>query len=571
MNNTNTHSIHNMRLAYICTCVGLVLSVHLQSASSASVTGLVRDADGPVADATVRVKATANSTTTDANGRFALTGLEVNESFVLTAWAKGYYIGGGDKEYQSGISNLEIILTKHSNQDNPYYAWLSAFKNAGYAGSGQGSNCENCHADPNNQLAALPFSEWKNDAHALSAHNIRFLTMYNGTDIQGNQSPLTRYVRTRDYGRIPLRPDPNKPYFGPGYKLDFQDSAGNCAACHTPVAAIDAAYSTDPTTVTGVENEGVACDFCHKVWDLRLNSNSGLPYPNMPGVLSFEFRRPPEGHQFFAGPFDDVAPGEDTYSPIQTKSQYCAPCHFGVFWNTVVYNSFGEWLDSPYSNTETGKTCQDCHMPQGQNDYFARLDKGGIIRDPNTIFSHRMPGAMDEELLQNAVTLDVQANLQAEHIVVTVSINNDQTGHHVPTDSPLRHLILIVRAIDEQGRFLRQTEGNIIPEWGGIGDSNQGYYAGLPGKIFARILEELWTEVSPTGAYWNPTRVLSDNRLAAFATDTSTYTFVSVADSEITIDVKLIFRRAFIKLITQKSWDTPDIVMEHEQIRVFIP
>ena len=568
MNDTHTHSVLNKRLCLLGACVGLFLAVFVQSAPSASVTGLVRDVDGPIAFATVRVKATEKTTTTESNGRFVLAGLEPNEPVVVTAWAKGYYIGGGDKEYLPGDLNIEIILAKHSDQDDPNYAWLSAFAKAGYADSGENSNCENCHADPNYAQASLPFSEWQGDAHSLSAQNPRFLTMYSGTDTAGNQSPPTEYFHSRDYGRIPIRPDPNKPYFGPGYKLDFPGTAGNCAACHTPAAAIDAAYSTDPTTVSGVGAEGVACDFCHKIWDVSLGPISGLPYPNMPGVLSFEFRRPTEGHQFFAGPFGDVAPGEDTYSPLQKQSQYCAPCHFGVFWDTVVYNSFGEWLDSPYSNPETGKTCQDCHMPPGQNNHFAHLDKGGVIRDPQTIFSHRMPGATDEKLLQNAVSMDVQADRQGERLVVTVTIANDRTGHHVPTDSPLRHLILVVRATDSQGHLLQQSDGPVIPQWCGVGDPNEGYYSGLPGKAFAKVLEELWTEVSPTGAYWNPTRLLSDNRIAAFAADSSTYTFVAVADDKATVDVVLLFRRAFIGLASQKDWEIRDIVMESKEISV---
>ena len=204
-------------------------------------------------------------------------------------------------------------------------------------------------------------------------------------------------------------------------------------------------------------------------------------------------------------------------------------------------------------------------MPAGRTDHFARTDRGGLIRDPQTIFSHRMPGAADEDLLQNAVSMDVQAERQAGQLKVNVSITNDQTGHHVPTDSPLRHLILLVRAADGQGRFLNQLEGPVIPQWGGVGDPNEGYYAGKAGKAFAKVLEELWTEVSPSGAYWNPTRVLSDNRLAAFSTDVSSYTFAAPAKGEITIDVKLLFRRAFIELADQKSWDTPDIIMEHER------
>ena len=533
-----------------------------------AVSGFVRDANGPVDGATVRVKATDNKVITDAEGYFVLSGLSADEPVVLTAWAEGYYIGGGQAGYLPGDSDIEIVLTAHSDIDNPDYEWLSAFADAGYDGSGENTSCENCHADPNNPDAALPFSEWLKDAHALSARNSRFLTMYNGTDMSGNQSPATRYFQTRDYGRITLRPDPNEPYFGPGYKLDFPDTAGNCAACHTPAAAIDAAYNTDPTNVSGVGAEGVACDFCHKIRDVSLDPISGLPYSNMPGVLSFEFCRPAEGHQFFAGPFDDVAPGEDTYTPVQQQSRYCAPCHSGVFWNTMVYNSFGEWLDSPYSDPETGKTCQDCHMPPGLNNHFARLDKGGVIRDPQTIFSHRMPGAANEELLQNAVNMDVKADRHGERIVIAVTITNDRTGHHVPTDSPLRHLILVVKATDSKGHLLRQSDGPVIPQWCGAGDPNEGYYSGLPGKAFARVLEELWTEVSPTGAYWNPTRLLSDNRIAAFAADSSTYTFLADADGTVTVDVVLLFRRAFIDLASQKDWEVPDIVMENKVISV---
>jgi hypothetical protein len=575
MNQKCTHFLRGAGVATVAVCLALAFSITTRGLCSplpsTDVSGLVRDANGPVAGATVRVKATDNKVFTDEEGHFVLTGLSANEPVVLTAWAEGYYIGGGQAKYVPGDSDIEIVLTAHSDLDNSDYAWLSAFASAGYEDSGEATNCENCHADPNNSQAALPFSEWLKDAHALSARNSRFLTMYNGTDMAGNQSPATQYFQTRDYGRIPLRPDPNKPYFGPGYKLDFPGTAGNCAACHTPTAAIDAAYNTDPTTVSGVGAEGVACDFCHKVWDVSLDPISGLPYPNMPGVLSFEFRRPAEGHQFFAGPFDDVAPGEDTYSPLQKQSQYCAPCHFGVFWDTVVYNSFGEWLESPYSNPETGKTCQECHMPPGQNNHFARLDKGGVIRDPQTILSHHMPGAANEELLQNAVNMDVNADRHGDRLVVTVTITNDRTGHHVPTDSPLRHLILLVRATDVQGHLLRQSDGPVIPQWCGVGDPNDGYYGGLPGKAFAKVLEELWTEISPTGAYWNPTRLLSDNRIAAFAADSSTYTFVTTADDKVTVDVVLLFRRAFIDLASQKDWERHDIVMESKVISVSRP
>ena len=77
----------------------------------------------------------------------------------------------------------------------------------------------------------------------------------------------------------------------------------------------------------------------------------------------------------------------------------------------------------------------------------------------------------------------------------------------------------------------------------------------------------------PTGAYWNPTRIVSDNRLAAFATDISTYVFsapvgtsVELPSQQITVEVTLLFRRIFKELMDQKGWEVPNIVMAQETI-----
>ena len=199
-------------------------------------------------------------------------------------------------------------------------------------------------------------------------------------------------------------------------------------------------------------------------------------------------------------------------------------------------------------------------MPVTGATHFVRPDAGGLARDPATIRSHLMPGASDEELLRNAVTIAVDA-VRGQNIEVSVTITNDKTGHHVPTDSPLRHVILLISATDAAGRSLEQLAGPRVPEWGGVGDPATGHYGGLPGTAYAKILEELWTEVSPTGAYWNPTRIIADNRIAAFAGDTTSYEFAAPADGVATIEATLLFRRAFIDLMEQKGWDVPDVEM----------
>ncbi len=525
-----------------------------------SVSGRVVDAAGPVPGAVVRVQATTNETLTDAQGRFTLLGVGEGVPLTVSAWKEGYYSSKAEGVVPAA-TDVELALIRVQTNDNPDYEWIPP--------TGEGS-CASCKSGVT--------EIWLDNAHAGAATNQRFLTMYAGTDVHGYQSPLTRRGTLRDYGPFPLRPDPDQPYYGPGYKLDFPDTAGNCGACHTPGAAVDAPYGVDPSAVTGADRFGVHCDFCHKVADVRLDAVTGMPYPNMPGVLSMDVRRPfpddPERYQLFFGTFDDDnVPEEDTYLPLIETSQFCAPCHFGVFWDVTIYNSFGEWLASPYSDPafEGARTCQQCHMPapailHGQVLTNVAPGKGGVERDPNTIHAHTQPGAQDQELLENAVTMKVSARREESSIVVQVDITNDQTGHHVPTDSPLRHLILLVQAEDGQGQTLDLQDGPTLPEWCGEGEPSQGYYAGLPGKAYAKILQELWTEVWPTGAYWNPTRVVSDNRLAAFASDTSTYTFAAPGDEGAVVEVSLILRRAYIELADLKGWQVPDIVMEQERL-----
>ena len=549
--------IYRLVLMGIAGWVGLALALILFTTQSAStraqtlstVAGTVVNAEGPVAGATVRVQATEFKTQTCTDGTFSL-GVPGDGPFVITAWADSYFVGWVE-DVQAGDEGVVITLAPYYETDNPDYTWFST---ESVDGSLSCSHCMPC------------YSEWQMDAHSQSAVNPRYITMYNGTDVDDNQSPPTRFGYSRDYGSFPLRPDPNEPYYGPGYKLDFPDTAGNCGACHTPGAAAHsgAAYAADVNHLSEIDTEGVFCEFCHKIGDVYLDPATGLPYSNMSGVLSMRLYRPEEEQQLFFGNFDDVT-RRVSYLPLIEESAFCAPCHYGVFWDEVIYNSYGEWLDSPYSDPETGSTCQDCHMLPVDYDYFVYPEQGGLTRDPSRIFSHYMPGASDENLLQNTAEMTLSAVPENDQIIVRVDVTNTEAGHHIPTDSPLRQIFVIVTATDAQGRLLVLQEGPTLPDWAGD-------LEGQPGVYFAKILEELWTEIQPSGAYWNPVRTVEDTRLAAFETHTSTYVFAvpDTGDGDmVTIEAHLVFRRAFYDLMQQKGWDMPDILME--QISIDVP
>jgi hypothetical protein len=280
--------------------------------------------------------------------------------------------------------------------------------------------------------------------------------------------------------------------------------------------------------------------------------------------------RPEDGEQIFYGTLVDV-PRRDTYLPLLDKSEYCAPCHFGVFGGVVgsgtvtggteIYYSYGEWLDSPYSDPKTGKTCQDCHMPVVAEKYFVRPDAGGLTRDYIQLHGHTMPGAYDQKLLQNSVTMKSTAQRSGNQLQVEVKITNDQTGHHIPTDAPIRSMILVVEVVDASGKTVTLSQGPLNPAW-------SGDYGGKPGKTFAKVLRDEWTGETPTTAYWRPVTVVEDTRLPALATDTTRYTFDLPVGQAAKVNVRLVFRRAFQQLAQQKGWNDPDVLMEENTIQV---
>lgn len=532
--------IHKQRwyllfLLLLLSLSGLWGWLSLLAQDTATVSGMVVDANGPVADARVRVRATDHLTFTNAVGHFTLSGLTPGEEVEIAAWADGYYIASvqitptssvnrpqyavfshrlpGADDRLLATDSLTLTLRPYHTTDHPDYAWASPI-------SGDGA-CAECHP--------MIISQWQNNAHGRAIDNARFFSLYQGTNVSG-----TAVIE-------------------PGYVFDFPGTDGNCANCHAPGAGVDGYLTTNMADVRGVMTAGIHCDFCHKVGCVYLNPATGTVYPNAPGVQSQRVLRPPAGDNIFFGPYDDIH-DPDTYLPLISESQYCAPCHQFSYWGTPIYESYNEWLSSPY--VAAGVTCQDCHMPPNGDSYFALPEKGGLLHPPETIPAHLQLGAASQELLQETVTMTVAVQQVGDQIQVTVVITNTAAGHHVPTDHPGRHLILSVQAQDDQGQALPQLNGPSVPDWGGD-------LAGLPGQAFAKVLQDVQTGAFPVVSYWKQTLILSDNRLPAGDNNTSVYTFTAPeVGGTVTVTAVLRFRRLFQAEMAARGWQTPDVVME---------
>jgi hypothetical protein len=121
-------------------------------------------------------------------------------------------------------------------------------------------------------------------------------------------------------------------------------------------------------------------------------------------------------------------------------------------------------------------------------------------------------------------------------------------------------MILVVRAEDEAGHELRQLSGPVVPDWGGAGDAENDF-AGRPGKGFAKVLRDATSGEWPVVNYWKPTFIVSDNRIAAQASDISSYRFTRPATGAARVLAELWFRRLFIDQVRAKDWETPDLLM----------
>jgi len=567
--------------------IGLLLSACSSQQSSSvvpiTISGVVADANGPVAGAIVQVQGTPNQTTSAADGAFTIHGEGLGGSKVvtMTAWSEGHFIGWVNLDpqkpiWQAGGKDVAVKLKPLYTVDNTDYTWFT------FEGKSGAESCGLCHRE---------YKEWQTDAHSQSATNPRFVSMYNGTDLMGHKGQLT----VLNLDNTARKPDPNLPNYGPGYKLDYPDRAGSCAVCHAPVAAntpnqqncawagchtsntADHAATNNlnirgvsPVGLMGIGTEGVTCEFCHKVSDVIIDPHTHMPFPDMPGVLSTKLARPPDGEQLFFGTMTDVS-RRVSYLPLEAKSEFCAACHYGVMGGvvgmgtvtggTVIYNSYGEWLNSPWSDPKSGKTCQTCHMPTVNTNISVFPERGGIPRDYTAFHDHKMTGVSDQNLLWNALDLQTKATHDGATLNVQVDVTNDKTGHDVPTDSPVRSVMLVVAAKDAAGKTIALKQGPILPTW-------TGDYSGQPGHAYAKILKDQWSGETPTGAYWRPVTITEDSRLAPYATDTTNYSFDLPAGAVATIRIRLIYRRTFQAIALAKGFNDPDYTMVERTIPV---
>lgn len=492
------------------------------SPTVAQVRGRVLSVDGtPLAGATVTLRATETRTRSDMDGAFVLEA-PAGEAVVVGA-ARGYF--NGSRVVIAPADEVELRLDAVPTEDEPH-ALASA------------SSCGGCHT--------TQASEWARSAMRHAGTNAWVHDVYDGSGTEGGEGG---FVYTRDSIHREASP------------------SSECAACHEPLrwavepfASLSHLDDASPSLT-----EGVTCTICHQMVSVDLSR------PNAPGLFPgvVRFARPADGSPVMFGRLGDVdyvSPGAMRAAYLPTiGSEVCATCHqdandpdhdhdFNEENSVVSEPTFLEWLASDYANPESSSfaTCADCHMrttpePRACNISLPYERPEGQVR------SHDIRGTT-AEYLENALTLTLDAEFRDGALHADVTLTNDLTGHHVPTGVTVRNVILLVEAFANDAR-LAQTEGPVLDALAGEGDPAEGYFGGLPGKLYAKRNHGAAGPGTPPVFFSEAVGISADNRLAAGASDHTTYRFaLPSSDAAVEVRARVIYRRAWRALVDAKGW-----------------
>ncbi len=267
-------------------------------------------------------------------------------------------------------------------------------------------------------------------------------------------------------------------------ETDFGSSARKtCLGCHSPIAVM----TGDLGLVKKVSWEGVTCDYCHSVRDVAL---TGV---NPKARVDFSLVK--------SGPSKEAASTvhETVFSAVHTSSLACISCHeYTNAQGLAVLTTYTEWKQSSYGKEAGG--CQSCHMARVKGNAVDPRVKTASSLQLNL---HEIPGSHSIEQLNKAIKAQLSSTHEGGQLKVSVQVANRGAGHSVPTGSPLRQLILELRADSYNGKHFREE------------------------RIFRRVVADASGARLDREhlAFMKGARVISDTRLAANESRTETFAF----------------------------------------------
>jgi hypothetical protein len=518
-----------------------------------TVTGRVVDQDGLALEGAIVLQAGRSDEPTQSSasdGSFTVPMVFDGLGIPTVVASKQGYRTAGFEVLELADAPIELVLYAARPPDNEAYVY-------GKPGKGKDPStayCGHCH----DTLAA----EFQTSKHAASARNPLLQSLYAGVSLAHSDAASCEAAGGRwRSGHVPGTASDAAPrcYLGGGVLPDLNPGCdangacddpalppskkpkafGACADCHAP--GMDGkAGDRDLLEAVGVGYEdGVHCDFCHKVADVELSLAPGAGKRLRVQRPSETYEGGPPGgklRQVMFGPLVDV-PNPNmggSVAPVFATATFCAGCHETTQGALVpgtslaaafakglpVHTTYSEWLSTPYA--KGGLPCQGCHMPASETlDSATDLGNAGtasitygfprpseqlrrhIFQSPLVALS---PGSL--RLVDTALAPTVTAKLDAGVLDVAVKVANVGCGHAVPTGEPMRAVLLVVEASCGVTR-LEAIGGATVDDVGGAkavgrGDldaSSSGSELSWASGALAAAAGDVVRVVRPSGTY----------------------------------------------------------------------
>ncbi|MHC4099308.1 MAG: Ig-like domain-containing protein [Planctomycetota bacterium] len=358
---------------------------------------------------------------------------------------------------------------------------------------------------------------------------------------------------------------------------DAPDSGDLCLRCHLPRGWLQGrSIPTDGSAMIQSDEQGVACDFCHRLVDPFYEP--GVNPPEDQAILA-DLSMPPSnfGNGMYVidptgarrGPFPDATSGHPILvSPFHREAALCGTCHdvsnpafekdgegnyvpndfdtmagsFSAHQLLPIERTYSEWFYSEYNtpqgvfapqfggNLDFVATCQDCHMrdvtgegagfgsPPTRPDLPLHDMTGGSTWLPG-LLGTMFPGEVNEAALAAGIDRArymlqnaAEMALAQEGSQLEVTVTNNG-GHKLPTGYPEgRRVWINVKFFDDQATLISES-GAYDPATGELGhDPEVKIYEIKPG------LDELTAPLvgvdpGPSFHFVLNNKVFKDNRI----------------------------------------------------------
>lgn len=369
----------------------------------------------------------------------------------------------------------------------------------------------------------------------------------------------------------------------PAHQSELEDK---CTSCHAPMGRHDkflwsgGHYSIGELAVDPLAQEGVSCTPCHiqSADSIGLHFSGNLKFDTLDQPLYGPYGYPEDPNPIFGAPMTAFVGYQPQYGAHIHDAGLCAGCHTlqtatadlegnltgNIFTEQATYH---EWLNSKFNNkehTETGVTCQGCHVPQ--------ITDGGVVISANYLFlqprspfgQHQFAGAntfmlellknnigqlqlfasptqfdstisRTERMLRSGLVLEASmASRDADTSFVDVKLLN-AAGHKFPSGYPARRAWVELTMTDAEGDTIFRSGGwDDTYEVIGHDASWEPHYDVINQPDQAQIYEMVMADVNgdKTTTLERADTKLKDNRLVPelFTTTHYTYDTTSIAN-----------------------------------------